>query len=182
MNKINDIIQCRGDGTFYCIPYADGGYPFIYLDKYDYIYCAACATTIYNQQIYGDNETSDSIVAWDIFYEGATEHCTQCNIEIESAYGDPEENSVLDYISDITRHNDCVSQCPQWAADHVNPYDKTNTLISDEETLRAILDYLAAGINFDYNDLYEKRETLFTKETIREAVTILAKHDSKNVS
>jgi hypothetical protein len=64
-----------------------GGYPIIYIDGENSILCADCATKCADS-----DEWRDSLkpVDCDVFYEGAPEHCEQCNKEIESAYGDPE--------------------------------------------------------------------------------------------
>lgn len=59
-----------------------GGYPIIYLDHDNEVLCADCAT----------KERAD-VEAYDVFYEGAPVYCAECNVEIESAYGDPEADN-----------------------------------------------------------------------------------------
>lgn len=91
---IEQVVLSRADGTFYFLPCADGGYPLIYTDSTNSDLCAPCATTLYNQCIYGDNETSYTLLGWYIHYEGCSVFCAECNKEIESAYGDPDEDKV----------------------------------------------------------------------------------------
>ena len=57
-----------------------GGYPIVYLDQENLPLCADCATV----------EVS-GLGGRLIHYEGPPERCEECNAEIESAYGDPEE-------------------------------------------------------------------------------------------
>jgi hypothetical protein len=63
--------------------YADGGYPFLYYQGDEGPFCVDCA----NQM-----DCSEPITGADIFYEGASQFCEGCGKELESAYGDPEEN------------------------------------------------------------------------------------------
>jgi hypothetical protein len=63
-----------------------GGYPLYYLDAGNNTLCATCASE--------NDEFSEPIVAYDTYLEGATMHCDHCNAEIESAYGDPEEEET----------------------------------------------------------------------------------------
>ena len=53
-----------------------GGYPLIYLDKSNDVFCADCAT---------ENDAAEP----QIFFEGIPEYCGGCRMEIESAYGEP---------------------------------------------------------------------------------------------
>jgi len=61
-----------------------GSYPLLYLDRYNNPMCADCAN---------DPLTEPPAVMGGVFYEGAAHNCEVCNIEIESAYGDPDEGS-----------------------------------------------------------------------------------------
>lgn len=73
------------DGAF--MAYVDGGYPFLYRTDSGATLCAPCATT-------NDVEhEEDLVLGTDIFYEGAPETCDGCNAEIESAYGDPDQEA-----------------------------------------------------------------------------------------
>ena len=76
------------DLPFYAWP---GGYPIIYLTEAGEILCAECATKEIRAWMY--DESTDPPTAYDAYYEGPTERCADCNREIESAYGDPEENN-----------------------------------------------------------------------------------------
>lgn len=60
-----------------------GGYPVLYFDKHCETLCADCATK-------NLLDTDDKPVAYDVHYEGPTIQCVECNVDIESAYGDPE--------------------------------------------------------------------------------------------
>lgn len=65
-----------------------GGYPIIYLDKDCSTLCAKCATRSLDD---ADELPNFKPVAFDVYYEGPTLQCEQCNVDIESAYGDPSE-------------------------------------------------------------------------------------------
>jgi hypothetical protein len=79
----------NSDGTFpaYAWP---GGYPIIYVDGHSEVLCAKCATKEADKEDAG----KDAPVAADIHYEGPSELCAVCNADIESAYGDPEEETT----------------------------------------------------------------------------------------
>jgi hypothetical protein len=63
-------------------PYAwPGGYPVIFTTDSGDCLCADCARDAYL------NEKID--VSSDVHYEGPSIYCDECNVEIESAYGDP---------------------------------------------------------------------------------------------
>jgi len=66
-----------------------GEYPIIYIDRECEVVCAKCATTIVD-----DSETDVEIVAADIYWEGPTMFCAECNCAIESAYGDPKQEET----------------------------------------------------------------------------------------
>lgn len=53
------------------------GYPVLYLDKNDNVFCAECAKKSFTQHPY---------------WEGSPVECEKCGEMIESAYGDPEES------------------------------------------------------------------------------------------
>lgn len=72
-------------------PYAwSGGYPIIFVIADDCtILCANCAKEAFTKEHIDIN--------CDIYYEGPTEYCEECNVEIESAYGDPNEETEAQY-------------------------------------------------------------------------------------
>lgn len=74
-----------------------GSYPLIYIaTKHNYgsprtgVLCCECATRAKHRALLPDTypEERETIQA-DIHYEGPPEQCEECNVEIESAYGDP---------------------------------------------------------------------------------------------
>lgn len=65
-----------------------GGYPIIYLDHDNSTLCSNCATNSLNDP---DEVESFRPCAFQIYWEGPSVFCTNCNKEIESAYGDPSE-------------------------------------------------------------------------------------------
>jgi len=78
------------DGTLpkYAWP---GGYPILYVMADGAVLCPDCA----NGQNGSDaSETADDpgwrLDGMSVHYEGPPEHCAHCNVEIESAYGDPD--------------------------------------------------------------------------------------------
>jgi hypothetical protein len=66
-----------------------GGYPIIYIDSHSSTLCASCA-----QKSFDNPEETPAFkpCAYDIYYEGPIIQCDGCNTDIESAYGDPEED------------------------------------------------------------------------------------------
>lgn len=61
-----------------------GGYPLVYLTVTNDTLCPDCANRHTNYR--------DPIQSYDIHYAGAPICCDKCNVEIASAYGDPEES------------------------------------------------------------------------------------------
>lgn len=85
MNVRQTVIKAvgglTGDGLLPAFAWP-GGYPILYLDKDCEPLCADCATK---------SDWSDAeVIAADVYWEGPTLQCANCNCEIESAYGDPE--------------------------------------------------------------------------------------------
>ncbi len=68
-----------------------GGYPLMYLDRENSTLCADCATKSLDD---ADEVPQFKPVAYDVYYEGPTIQCDQCNADIESAYGDPEAQDI----------------------------------------------------------------------------------------
>ncbi len=83
-----------------------GGYPIIYICADDGKLCPDCANGKNGSEakLTLDRECPDDdqwrIVAYYIHYEGPPEVCDHCNAEIESAYGDPEEEKGKTDVSD----------------------------------------------------------------------------------
>jgi len=67
-----------------------GGYPLIYLTRGGDTLCADCATKDIRAWMYG--ESDDPPIAFGPYYEGPVIQCDDCNRDIESAYGDPEDS------------------------------------------------------------------------------------------
>jgi len=64
-----------------------GGYPVRWIADIDTSNCATlCADCAMSER---DAESIKTLIA-DIYYEGPSEFCEGCNVEMESAYGDPE--------------------------------------------------------------------------------------------
>jgi hypothetical protein len=64
-------------------PYAwPGGYQMVYIDQEEGLLCPDCAKAEYIEQ--GTKFTGD------IYYEGPTMYCENCNRALPSAYGDPD--------------------------------------------------------------------------------------------
>lgn len=60
-----------------------GAYTILYYTKdYEYL-CADCATS--------DLDEEEEIV-YDVYYEGPVVQCSDCNKDLESAYGDPNDD------------------------------------------------------------------------------------------
>jgi uncharacterized Zn finger protein len=60
-----------------------GGYPFYYLNNENNIVCPNCANK---------EGMSTEVVDGDAYYEGPPLICDDCGAEIESAYGNPDED------------------------------------------------------------------------------------------
>lgn len=59
-----------------------GGYALVYLNSSDQVLCPSCAT----------QESLEDEVKGRVHWEGHALDCELCNAEIESAYGNPEED------------------------------------------------------------------------------------------
>ena len=73
------------DGTLPAFAWP-GGYPMVYLDGQNNTLCPKCANI-------SDHDPWPEYrpVAHFIHYEGSSCYCDQCGKEMESAYGDPDE-------------------------------------------------------------------------------------------
>ena len=78
------IKQLRDDNNGKLPAYAWPGSPIVYYSKAGNTYCSSCA----NQ-----TKADPPIVAYDIRWEGRPVICDGCSAEIESAYGDSEEEN-----------------------------------------------------------------------------------------
>lgn len=68
-----------------------GGYPILYLDAVNNVLCPKCATDSLQETSEGyENELP---VTGDVYWEGPPLECDRCMGGIESAYGDPDEES-----------------------------------------------------------------------------------------
>jgi hypothetical protein len=83
------------DGSFPAHAFP-GGYPIIYIATDEGVFCANCMNTeeeIRLTRQEGWPEDGWTVLGFDLHMEGPPEYCCHCNAEIESAYGDPEEES-----------------------------------------------------------------------------------------
>lgn len=62
-----------------------GGYNMLFTDDHGDCFCADCAKRVFF------DEREDVTV--DVYEEGPSMYCDECGVEIESAYGDPEEEA-----------------------------------------------------------------------------------------
>ena len=85
MNNLDTIRNDKGELPAFAWP---GGYPMFYVDGDGQCLCATCATKSLNDP---DEIPSFKPIAYDVYYEGPTMQCDNCNADIESAYGDPDE-------------------------------------------------------------------------------------------
>jgi hypothetical protein len=73
-----------------------GGYPIIYIVADGEVLCPDCANGENGSE--ADLDRTDDpgwhLVGFEVYYEGAAEHCAHCNTEMESAYGDPGEEAA----------------------------------------------------------------------------------------
>ncbi len=79
-----------------------GGYPVIYFCENGDVLCPKCADALFahSKKLRPDDFLVDSeiLIGGDVYYEGATIQCEECNKGIDSAYGDPEGGSDCDEI------------------------------------------------------------------------------------
>lgn len=84
--NINAMKDENGKLISYAWP---GGYPVYYIDKDGSVLCPDCAQKSLDDP---DELPNFKPIAGDVYYEGPVIYCEQCNAEIESAYGDPDED------------------------------------------------------------------------------------------
>lgn len=169
-----DVMQTRGDGTIYFPQYTSFGcYPIGYYTKEGDFLCANCATKNLMSE-WGDLDEAEYA---DVYYEGPPLEC-QCGTVIDSAYGDPEENRILDHISEITRNTNCIGRYTVWGTNHANPYDPKHWLISDMATLKNIRDHIAQQCDTFYDNLPDSALDAIDAGAIRAAIRVIAKTQS----
>lgn len=79
-----------------------GGYPIVYYTADAGELCAACArgengseATLEETEDTGPDDWQWLLADADVYYEGPVKHCEHCDAEIESAYGDPDEEERI---------------------------------------------------------------------------------------
>jgi hypothetical protein len=70
-----------------------GGYPVIYLTNEGDVFCAACANGENGSDVRIQDDPQWNVTGAQVFHEGAPEQCAHCSAEIESAYGDPDDDA-----------------------------------------------------------------------------------------
>lgn len=78
MNKYEEAVQANKELPYFAYP---GGYPIYYVGSFDVVLCPKCASKV-----------PEEVRAHDIHWEGESMNCDNCDAEIESAYGIPEED------------------------------------------------------------------------------------------
>lgn len=84
MTNLAALRESTPDGTLPAFAWP-GGYPLIYITADGSTICPDCANW--------EGETwnpEQAAIAGDVYWEGPTIQCEDCNADIESAYGDPE--------------------------------------------------------------------------------------------
>lgn len=92
IKTVRDFTQALRQGRFASL----GSYPLFYLMADGAVMCPPCAYrerfTI-GRAIRDGYEKQWIAVAYDVYWEGPPEDCCECNEPIESAYGDPNEET-----------------------------------------------------------------------------------------
>lgn len=91
IKTIEEVIKEDGKVITYAFP---GGYPIYYLCEDGGILCPDCVNNNLEliKMAKEDNDSQWNVIALDVYYEGPVMYCGNCNAEIESAYGDPNED------------------------------------------------------------------------------------------
>lgn len=66
-----------------------GGYPVLYVDRNGDVVCPDCANLFESDPEWRHEWEDNRPWIQFVHYEGPAEHCSHCNAEVESAYGDP---------------------------------------------------------------------------------------------
>lgn len=121
------------DGRY---PTQENGYPFIYYAEDGGVLCPACVNGE-NGSVAHVNGTRGEDAQWnviesDVHWEGPPIQCDHCGKEIESAYGDPEEEARKEaFDAEVERCREFVT------SKHFPPYDLT-----DPDARLVAMDYL----------------------------------------
>jgi hypothetical protein len=95
--------ESTSDGAFPKFAWP-GGYTLMYLDERDNVLCAECADV--------HVEEGGKLNSCGTYDEGPVMYCDECNAEIESSYGDPDEEDEEEPVSekDVCCHpnGDCL--------------------------------------------------------------------------
>ena len=67
-----------------------GGYPIFYLTSENDTLCSVCATEALDNEEWDEWKPSTYGVHW----EGSPLFCSECNAEVEKAYGDPDSEEA----------------------------------------------------------------------------------------
>lgn len=79
--QIKFSVECVSLPTF-----VDGGYPIAYYISGDFI-CGNCIHSVLQNSYLG----KQTQIVREIFWEGSSKNCTECQKKIESAYGEVED-------------------------------------------------------------------------------------------
>lgn len=104
-----------------------GGYPIIYLTRDGLTLCPACAN---------DADTSDPVVAGDVYWEGPALICDDAGETIESAYGDPDAGDDNEPTEEYASSYDHEPHCPA-CGEHID-YCQGHGIIGDADGARRI--------------------------------------------
>jgi hypothetical protein len=93
-----NLNQCKGDNGKLIEWAWPGGYPITYICADGGTVCPECAQKYLDKA--ANLQEDDFLYKWevviggDIYHEGPTIQCEECNTLIESAYGDPDDDRV----------------------------------------------------------------------------------------
>lgn len=79
-----ELLDQHGQFSAFAWP---GGYTILYVDAHGNTLCAACATRRYQEE-------DASAIYYSTYDEGPMLYCDECNADIESSYGDPDEDET----------------------------------------------------------------------------------------
>jgi len=84
------ITKAQGRYPGFAFP---GGYSIIYYFEDGEPCCAECANGLNDSDaLEGSDDSQWNLVGQDIYWEGPTQHCSHCNKELKSEYGNPDDN------------------------------------------------------------------------------------------
>jgi hypothetical protein len=130
----------NGDLQAYVWP---GGYPIYYLDGENSVLCPSCANASEKDQ---DERDEYKPVAYDINWEEEYLHCEQCDVKIESAYGNSTNDDTAKIVATLDEFTRSYLETALWSstdnADESggNPLDDNYDLDDlDIETLKTAI-------------------------------------------